>query len=80
MESTEFNPMIKWDYLKFKIQRFSKKYSKNKASAERAKRLELEKRIQFLEQTNYELDERTKHEYENAKQALDEYYNKITKG
>ena len=41
--------MMKWDYLKFKIQRFSHKYSKTKASFERAKRLELEKKIQFLE-------------------------------
>ena len=72
--------MMKWDYLKFKIQRFSNKYSKTKASFERAKRLELEKKIQFLEQANHDLEESTKDEYEDAKQALDEYYDKITEG
>ena len=79
-ESHEFNPMMKWDYLKFKIQRFSHKYSKTKASFERAKRLELEKNIKFLEQANHDLEESTKDEYEDAKQALDEYYDKITEG
>ena len=80
VESCDFNPMTQWDYLKFKIQRFSKKYSKSKASFERARRLELEKKIEILEQVNYEVDDRTKDEYEDAKRALDEYYNKITEG
>lgn len=80
IEAETFNPISRWDYLKFKIRRFSQKYSKMKAKTERSKRIELEKKLQNLEQIGYEMDDNKKEEYEQVKQSLDEYYNKVTDG
>ena len=49
-ESEELrNPLMRWEYLKFKVREFSKQYSVDKAKQRRAKRNKLELRVKELE-------------------------------
>ena len=49
-ESSELaDPVMKWDYLKYKIRQFAKQYSIVKAKERRAKRIKLELRVKELE-------------------------------
>ena len=79
-EANSFNAISSWDFLKFKIRRFSQRYSKSKAQRERKERNRLEKLIQEFELMGEDIDEEKKAKYEQTKQELEEYYNKVTDG
>ena len=49
-ESSELaDPVMKWDYLKYKIRQFAKQYSIVKAKERRGKRIKLKLRVKELE-------------------------------
>ena len=49
-ESEELrNPMMRWEYLKYKVRDFSKQYSVHKARERKAKRNKLELRVKELD-------------------------------
>ena len=49
-ESSELaDPVVKWDYLKYKVRQFAKQYSIDKAKEHKAKRNKLEPRVKELE-------------------------------
>ena len=75
------DPRAQWDFLKFKIKQFSRKYSIEQAKSRRENRKKLEDKVQRLEK---ELSVRQNadflEKYEKAKTELDDLYNYITEG
>ena len=75
------NPVIRWDFLKFKIRQFCTSYSKQKSRERKQKRISLESKLESLENnitvtsTDLELKE-----YNSVKQELEQIYNYITEG
>ena len=68
----------KWEYLKYKIRKFTISYSKTKAKKNREKKTFLENRLKSLEKNiNSEND---KAEYENCRQELNKIYHEISIG
>ena len=50
MELSEFNdPRIRWDYLKYRIRQFARRYSIDKARGRREKRKDSEQKVKELE-------------------------------
>ena len=62
------DPVVKWDYLKYKVRQFVKKYSIEKAKERRAKRNKLELRVKKLEGLLSTDSEEIVKEYYNCKQ------------
>ena len=75
------NPVIRWDFLKFKMRQFCMSYSKQKNRKRKQKRLSLESKFKRLENnatvTSTDLDLK---EYNSVKQELEQIYNYITEG
>ena len=75
------NPVIRWDFLKFKMRQFCMSYSKQKSREKKQKRMSLESKLKKLENditvmsTDLELKE-----YNSIKQELEQIYNYITQG
>ena len=75
------NPVIRWDFLKFKMRQFCMSYSKQKRRERKQKRMSLESKLKRLENnitvmsTDLELKE-----YNSVKQELEQTYNYITEG
>ena len=79
------NPVVRWDFLKFKMRQFcmshSKQKSKQKSRERKQKRISLESKLESLENnitvtsTDLELKE-----YNLVKQELEQIYNYITEG
>ena len=75
------NPVIRWDFLKFKMRQFCISYSKQKSRLRKQKRMSLESELKKLENnmtvtsTNLELKE-----YNSVKQELEQIYNYVTEG
>ena len=75
------NPVIRWDFLKFKMRQFCMSYSKQKSRERKQKRISLESKLESLENnitvtsTDLELKE-----YNSVKQELEQIYNYITEG
>ena len=75
------NPIIRWDFLKFKMRQFCMSYSKQKRRERKQKRISLESKLERLENnitvtsTDLELKE-----YNSVKQELEQIYNYITEG
>ena len=67
-----------WDFLKFKIKVFSRTYSVEKAKAQKARRHEIENKLQQLEiELTADQNNVTKEKHENVKAKLDQLYNYI---
>ena len=81
-ESEELrNPMMRWEYLKYKVSEFSNQYSVDKAKERRAKRNKLELRVKELEVLiSSNAEETVIQEYHDCKHQLEEIYNYITQG
>ena len=78
-ESEELkNPMMRWEYLKYKVREFSKQYLVDKAKEQKAKRNKLELRVKVLISSNAE--ETVIQEYYDCKHQLEKIYNYITQG
>ena len=75
------NPVIRWDFLKFKMRQFCMSYSKQKSRERKQKRISLESKLERLQNnitvtsTDLELKE-----YNSVKQKLEQIYNYITEG
>ena len=75
------NPVIRWDFLKFKMRQFCMSYSKQKSRERKQKRMSLESKLKRLENnitvtsTDLELKE-----YNSVNQELEQIYNYITEG
>ena len=73
------NPVIRWDFLKFKMRQFCMSYSKQKSRERKQNRMSLESKLKKLENnitatsTDLELKE-----YNSVKQELEQIYNYIT--
>ena len=68
------NPVIRWDFLKFKMRQFCMSYSKQKSRERKQKRISLESKLECLENNT------TVKEYNSVKQDLEQIYNHITEG
>ena len=75
------NPVIRWDFLNFKMRQFCMSYSKQKSRERKQKRISLESKPDSLENniTVMSTDLVLK-EYNSVKQELEEIYNYITEG
>ena len=75
------NPVIRWDFLKFKMRQFCMSYPKQKSRERKQKGMSLESKLKMLENnisvtsTDLELKE-----YNSVKQELEQIYNYITEG
>ena len=75
------NPMMRWEYLKYKVRDFSKQYSVDKAREQKAKRNRLESRVKELDVLiSSNAEETFIQEYHECKHQLEEIYNYITQG
>ena len=81
-ESEELrNPMMGWEYLKYKVRQFSKQYTVGKAREQKAKRNKLELRVKELEVLiSSNAEETFIQEYHDCKHQREEIYNYITQG
>ena len=81
-ESEELrNPVMRWEYLKYKGRDFSKQYSVDKARERKAKRNKLELRVKELDALiSSNADKTLIQEYHKCKYQLEEIYNYITQG
>ena len=81
-ESEELrNPVIRWEYLKYKIRDSSKQYSVDKARERRAKRNKLELRVKEVDVLiSSNAEDTFIQEYHNCKHQVEEIYNYITQG
>ena len=82
-ESEELrNPMMRWEYLKYKVRDFSKQYSVDKARERRAKRNKLELRVKEVDALiSSNAEETLIQEYQKCKHQLsEEIYNYVTQG
>ena len=75
------NPMMRWEYLKYKVRQFSKQYTIDRAKERKAKRTKLELRVKELEVLiSSNAEETVIQEYYDCKHQLAEIYNYITQG
>ena len=81
-ESEELrNPMMRWEYLKYKVRDFSKQYSIEKARGQKEKRNKLELRVKELDALiSSNAEEALIQEYQKCKHHLEEIYNYVTQG
>ena len=80
-ESSELaDPVVKWDYLKYKVRQLVKKYSIDKAKVRRAKRNKLKLRVKKLEGLLSTDSQEIAKEYYDHKQELESIYNYIIEG
>ena len=81
MELSEFNdPRIRWDYLKYRMRQFARRYSIDKARGHIEKRKDLEQKVKELESLiSTGAEECSLQEYNKCKHDLEEIYNYITK-
>ena len=81
-ESEELrNPIMRWEYLKYKVREFSKQYSVDKAKEPKAERSKLELRMKELEGLiSSNAEETIIQEYRDCKHQLEEIYSYITQG
>ena len=79
MELSEFSdPRIRWDYLKYRMRQFDRRYSIDKARGRRKKRKASEQKVKELESLiSTEAEECSLQEYNKCKQDLKEIYNYI---
>ena len=79
MELSEFNdPRIRWDYLKYRMTQFARRYSIDKARGRREKRKDLEQKVKELQSLiSTGAGECSLQEYNKCKQDLEEIYNYI---
>ena len=82
IELSEFNdPRIRWDYPKYRMRQFARRYSLDKATEHREKRKVLEQKVKELESLiSTEADECILQEYNKGKQDLEEVYDHTTEG
>ena len=77
------DPRVNWEFLKYKIFRFSKGYANEQAEKRKTRRTALEKKVCDLEKQVVETKgncESIVAEYENAKNELEKLYDYITDG
>ena len=75
------DPIMKWEFLKFKFREFSRSFSIQKSKEKKARRCELEKRLTELEcsfSTNH--NSNMLEEYHKCKSELDTLYDYMTAG
>ena len=79
----EQDPRINWDYLKYKIFRFSKQYANERAEKRKSRRKHLEEKVSKLEREIVDTEGDSEDvilEYESAKNELEKLYEYITNG
>ena len=77
----ESDPRKLWEFVKYKVRKFSVQYSRGKANRMREKRQDLEKRVKFYEDNLLsDSDDGCLQEYHEAKAELNQLYNHITEG
>ena len=77
------DPRVNWEFLKYKIFRFSKRYANEKAEERKRKRVFLENRVLDLEKqmvNSLSISDTLVAAYEGAKTDLENLYNYITDG
>ena len=81
-ESRELkDPVMHWEFLKYKIQQFTINYSKEKASKRKTRRISLEKTVKRLEiSLSTNSNETLLEEYYKYKNELESIYNVIAEG
>ena len=81
-ESRELkDPVMRWEFLKYKIRQFTINYSKEKASERKARRIALEKTVKRLEiSLSTNSNETLLEEYYKYKNELESIYNFIAEG
>ena len=82
MELSEFNdPRMRWDYLKYRVRQFARRYSIDKAREHSGERKALEKKVKELESLiSTDAEECSLQEYNKCKQDLEEIYSYVTEG
>ena len=79
----EQDPRVNWEFLKYKIFRFSKRYANEKAEKRRRKRVFLENKVLDLEKqivNSPSISDALVTDYEGAKTKLENLYNYIADG
>ena len=75
------DPIVKWDFLKYKIRGFTIDYSKHSAFKRKEARINLEAEVKVLNGLlSSTADESIKSKYEEAKAKLESLYDYITEG
>ena len=79
-ESSEAStPNARWDYLKYHMRQFSKKFSNDKVKKRKARRLELESKVkEFEEQLTTASNGQLINDYNKCKEELEVLYDNIT--
>ena len=75
---SDFNPQMKWKFLKYEIRKFTISFSKNNTRSTREKKLNLEKKLK-LSEGKLNCNE-AKDEYNVCKENLNVIYNEIANG
>ena len=79
--SAHGDPLLRWEYMKFKCREFSRNYSIQKSKERKLKRLSLEKRIADLENSiSSNSSQEVLDEYHKCKSDLETLYDYITAG
>ena len=75
------DPRLHWDFMKFKIKEFTRKYSSEKKKKDVAERSDLECKLKNLSDIlNTNSSDETRKECEDCKNILESFYANITKG
>ena len=75
------DPRMNWEYLKFKIKKYSRQYSIQKKKKDNARRLELEAKLKsFGNILNSNSSDELIKEYEDCTKQLENFYDNITNG
>ena len=75
------DPRLNWEFMKFKIKEFTRKYSSEKKKKDVAERSDLEHKLKNLSHIlNANSSDETRKEYEDCKNRLESFYDNITKG
>ena len=75
------DPVLGWEFLKYRMRQYSMKVTKQKARDRKGKRLNLEKKVKSLElQISSESSEELLQAYIKCKNELDTIYDYITEG
>ena len=81
---SQFNPAfgnkahVQWEFLKYKIRKFTMEFSKNIANLKREKLSRLEVKLTELEQNL--INDKAKEQYNACRGEINEIYNEISKG
>ena len=74
-------PNARWNYIKYRMRQFSKKFSIDKAKKRKARRLELESKVkEFEEQLTTASNDQLINDYNKCKKELESLYDNITDG